>query len=308
MIYMYDVCNFLKYKILQPILSIPHLRLIDKRELNLVWNNFNALKSMINPSDIQPATGELRELQLRNLEFAKEIVTELEQQGIKIFLFAGSLLGAERHGGYIPWDDDIDFACLREDYEKVIEYAQKKYKVFCQNINKYNYGKTSIESRNNYLRKYPNEVLLLQFPFLKFIKGTCMEDSVCFDLFPLDYYSDNYSYQDHIKYCEKMRRLLWNLDNIKERVEYIKSERKNNPNIVERSNTISFGIDNPGSYIESQRTSWWTHEDFFPLKKMKFEDTEFNVPNNHIKVLDYWCKNWRGLPNDLTPEHMRERK
>ena len=52
------------------------------------------------------------------LEIADEIDRMCREHGVGYFLAYGSLLGAARHGGFIPWDDDMDIAMLRADYER----------------------------------------------------------------------------------------------------------------------------------------------------------------------------------------------
>lgn len=69
---------------------------------------------------------ELEELKKLQLQILDEVVAFCEQHNIKYFLMAGTLLGAIRHQGYIPWDDDIDIGMLREDYEKFIELYRKQ--------------------------------------------------------------------------------------------------------------------------------------------------------------------------------------
>lgn len=67
----------------------------------------------------------MREIQLGELEVLrklKEICTELN---IGYFLFCGTLIGAVRHHGFIPWDDDIDVAMLRDEYERLISYCRE---------------------------------------------------------------------------------------------------------------------------------------------------------------------------------------
>lgn len=68
----------------------------------------------------------LRQVQLAQLEIAKEVKRICEKHDIRYFLDSGSLLGAVRHKGFIPWDDDVDIGFLREEYEKFLKIAPQE--------------------------------------------------------------------------------------------------------------------------------------------------------------------------------------
>ncbi len=70
----------------------------------------------------------LRRVQLTQLEIAKEIRRVCEENDIRYFLACGTFLGAVRHQGFIPWDDDMDIGMVRSDYEKFCRIAPKKLK------------------------------------------------------------------------------------------------------------------------------------------------------------------------------------
>lgn len=70
---------------------------------------------------IEIASDELKQIAFNVLCQVKAVC---EDQNIRYFLDGGTLLGAVRHGGFIPWDDDIDICMPRPDYERFIEYCK----------------------------------------------------------------------------------------------------------------------------------------------------------------------------------------
>ncbi len=84
---------------------------------------------------------DIKQLQLNIMD---EIDAFCRENGIEYFLIGGTLIGAIRHGGYIPWDDDIDIGLKRDQYEKLIssfESASGKVKILThKNCDSYIYS------------------------------------------------------------------------------------------------------------------------------------------------------------------------
>lgn len=115
---------------------------------------------------------ELKSIQLDILKFVHDFC---QANSIKYFLAYGTLLGAIRHGGYIPWDDDIDIAMMRPDYEKFIEEFSKqksKYRVLSVRSSEYQYPFAKVDRTDTVMKEFSN---------LK------TEIGINIDIFPIDY-------------------------------------------------------------------------------------------------------------------------
>lgn len=73
----------------------------------------------------------LREVQAIELEMLKAVAELCDRHEIRYYLYCGTLLGAVRHGGFIPWDDDVDLAMPLEDYFRFLEVADELPPQYC---------------------------------------------------------------------------------------------------------------------------------------------------------------------------------
>lgn len=125
----------------------------------------------------------LRRHQLTLLSMLKEVDRICTKYEIRYMLFAGTALGAVRHHGFIPWDDDLDILMLRSEYEKFLAVAELE-----------------LDSQIFYLQKEGSEHWPLTFSKLrlnqtafmeKFVpKDRKMHQGVYLDIFPCDELSD----------------------------------------------------------------------------------------------------------------------
>lgn len=82
---------------------------------------------------------DIRTLQLRILEILKAVDKVCSEHGLRYYAWAGTMLGAVRHKGFIPWDDDMDIAMPRRDYDILMQNADKwlpkPYEAICAENN-----------------------------------------------------------------------------------------------------------------------------------------------------------------------------
>ena len=141
---------------------------------------------------------DIREIQQMELGIMEYIHETCQKIGVKYFLAYGSLIGAVRHKGFIPWDDDMDICMLREDYEKLQDYLianpDERYEVmsYKNNLN-YVYPFMKVQDNHTYLLEEDVRI-----------------DSnmgIYVDIFPVDGYEDDSVFKDKMTRLIKKRQL-----------------------------------------------------------------------------------------------------
>lgn len=138
----------------------------------------------------------MNEIQKKLLEIAEEVKRVCEKHGIRYFLDYGSLLGAVRHKGFIPWDDDMDIAIPRPDYEKFAKV--------CKTELSERFALRTIEERNYiyYFNKVDDKTTTL---IEDFNRKSDYRGGLYVDIFPLDGLPDGKAARKRFK--KKCRRL-----------------------------------------------------------------------------------------------------
>ncbi|WP_462316303.1 LicD family protein [Methanobrevibacter sp.] len=239
----------------------------------------------------------LRDVEIMILKDFIEICTKHD---IEYYGYAGTALGAVRHEGFIPWDDDIDVALFRKDYEKFLEIVKEEYS------DKYDF--ICMENYDNYF-----------IPCLKMsLKGTKRHESylvnmgIHIDIYTLEFASSNkikwyfehkkaiflkkYAYLLTVviwdKYSTKPRKLIgtiikniFKLLNITNKT-YLKLHRK----LIVKKN------DNYDMVYVLESLKPYPKDAFKPSKKTKFESIMINIPNNNDLILKIAYGDYMKLP------------
>lgn len=121
----------------------------------------------------------LRQLQLIELDILKEFVRICDKYTLRYYIVGGTLLGAVRHRGFIPWDDDIDVAMPREDYDRFAAISQKELGP--------EYFYQSPDTDPYYFLSYAKIRKQNTFIFESRFQNASFQQGVFIDIFPLDH-------------------------------------------------------------------------------------------------------------------------
>ena len=231
-----------------------------------------------------------------------DVVDFIEQHSLTYFLVCGTALGAIRHNGFIPWDDDIDIAMPRPDYERFLGlyHSDSYYLVDSRSGKKYPYAFAKVCDKRTVLIEH----ITKPFPL-----------GVYIDVFPIDGIPSSASEQKrYLKLIDwDLRMLSWKristekkLDRVHKIIQFIaKSVLAPFPVSVfvrKLDNDLRRYSYDDCEYVGHLATKAYWGNDlkpkrvFYPPIKHLFEDKEFNVPGNFDEYLKLEYGDYMKLP------------
>lgn len=243
----------------------------------------------------------------KEIEMVQIFINICKKHHLKYFAASGTLIGAIRHQGFIPWDDDIDLMMPREDYEKFLQVAKEELRdpFFLQHYTtEKNYPNGHIQIRNSQTTCFIHE----SYVDLKNGKNC----GIFIDIFPFDKVFDNYKKRQ--KYCKKIKVLkalaMWRVygtpsflrrmivkfyfcfHSLQKTIIKIDRLSKNLPN-KDKQSLVSIPTFLPGYEKEVWQENW-----FDEMVDHKFEDIEMAIPAKYDEVLRKEYGDYFVIPED----------
>lgn len=242
------------------------------------------LNNCIDITKAPKARGLLRELQLADTILLEIFDKICQQHNLQYWLDYGTLLGAIRHNGFIPWDDDIDIAMLRYDYEKIRTSLKDVFE---------NLGFTINEGQG-----YGRQILRIKYK----------DSPVQIDIWPHEFYfkdiettEEERILSDKIKQCMENFYIVQPLEDLQQGKIKFSSEKllKLTSEIVleNKDKDIHGTIFSGCEYIVYDKPKIIPNKILFPLKKVSFENIQLCVPNDSAQYLNKIYKDYLALPD-----------
>ena len=242
------------------------------------------------PSEAKPAVGYNRLIQQASVIILRDVVRVCKEAGIDCWLSYGTVLGAYRHGGIIPWDDDIDMAMLRKDYDKFVElynqYGDKKFKAiyYTHENGRYNFVKVVSHLNNVFVDIFPQDIDGRNLPLEERVRDV----------------DNNKSLLLNDDFWKKNKTDLRNQTDIKAYHQHLISIYKNKPDQNFHDEAIIFmgaecNIDNPCVCN--------TVASIFPLQEVEFEGCVCQAPGDMELYLYQMFGDFMNYPPSIEMHH-----
>lgn len=244
------------------------------------------LNQYYNVAEFPKANGSLRKIQQGDTILLAIFDEICQRNKLRWWLDAGTLLGAVRHQGFIPWDDDVDICMLRHDYERAIPILKTELA---------KYGIDAIEEENEPLAR-------IGIGYLHKKTGLWI------DLFPVECCKvdirDEKLSQNLQKQAKKYRK-IYN----KYRISYSREKMlKVKKNLIGGFSTEKESISLLYAPELGMKPHIWLYNNIFPLSYRKFEEYNFPVPNDiNTYLLSFYGKSYMNFPKSGVEHHGDER-
>ncbi len=251
---------------------------------------------------MKPAEGMLREWQFRLVQAATDFFRQIRDLEIKPYLCSGNLIGYVRHNGFIPWDDDIDFSVIRDEYERLKEYCRTHFKPVDE-IRKEGRVIDGIREKGASVCGY---YLEKTYDFLQLYVVFSDGCGLNLDFFPMDYYSETCDFHEFMDFARQVKERWRTAQSDEEKERCMEAaKRENEKYTAKESGNIYYGIDNMGILQSYHRGRWIPKEVLFPLRQVLYEGEYFWVPNEPEEYLRYEYQNMYEFPKDNIgfPQH-----